>query len=137
MRSSRKYRHAILVGMPTFYLEAIPYYADNEIFLPYEKRFSKRADWTSVKKKRLTLRGLLATSEVLQEETGHPVLIVLGCALPTKIEENEPSKFYTLYMTSEDLAAFNEATSLIREYSSARGENYWVYSLRKTLPHVQ
>ena len=73
-----QYRDAILLPEPDYLIESVAYYADNDIYLPREGRFSKTVSWTTDSSALLSMEDLLAKARELQSTYGRPVLIVLG-----------------------------------------------------------
>lgn len=57
------YRDAIIVPEPDYLLESLPYYANNMIYLPRERRFSKTASFTVEARRRLSLGEMLSMSK--------------------------------------------------------------------------
>lgn len=47
LRASPDFHDAILVPEPDYYIESVPYYAPNDVYLPREHRFGKTVTWSS------------------------------------------------------------------------------------------
>lgn len=78
LRDHRQYAGAILVGEPDFYLESLPYYADNPIYVPRERRFGDTVHFTRASRSGLGLGELVRAALDLQAREGRTVLIALG-----------------------------------------------------------
>jgi hypothetical protein len=81
LRSTPELKGAIILGEPDYLLEALPYYADNDIYIPREGRFGKRVLYTTASKADMSLHELLEAGRSLKKRFGRPVLIALGSRL--------------------------------------------------------
>jgi hypothetical protein len=89
---------AIILAEPDHIAEAIPYYLDNDIYLPRKGKFAKFATWSSrTSKLSLTLDDILLTARGLENKTGRPILILLEYPV-TAIEPQEVREFARLPM---------------------------------------
>ena len=78
LQTSPDLQNAIVLAEPEQLAEAIPYYADNDIYLLREGKFGKYATWSShTSKLDLTLQDLLNTARDLKEKTDRPILLLL------------------------------------------------------------
>lgn len=130
-------RDAIVVGEPDYYVEALPYYRDNRIFVAREARFARRVSWTTANRNDLDLGELLATARTLHREHGVPVLLVIGHQIRLDRPDGTITHGYgdQFRWTAPQRAAFVAATehlaSLPARPSRNRGdERYEVYRLR-------
>jgi hypothetical protein len=78
LKNSSTYRNAIVVPEPGYFVEALPYYADNSIYLPRERRFGATAFWTTDVDTGLSFNGLISVARDVQRRYGRPVLMVFG-----------------------------------------------------------
>ena len=78
LEQSETYRNAIIVAEPAYFVESLPYYATNAIYLPREHRFGTRVSFGSESDAELSLGKLVSEAHALKEREGRPVLIVLG-----------------------------------------------------------
>jgi hypothetical protein len=133
LNRSGTYRDAIIVPEPDDYLESLPYYAKNRIYLPREHRFGTTVSWTTEANYRLSLGELLSIARGIKTLYSQPVLIVLG---HWDIDEYKPGEKKYQYnkvfsWNTNEFADFNESTILVAEFRSAYGvENYRVYTIR-------
>jgi len=133
LNQTAQYQDAILVPEPDNYLEALPYYADNQIYLPREHRFGNTVTWTTSLEIKLSLKDLLATARELKIKYNRTILIVLG---PFNLKPNVDGKQSFSYgkeffWTTADLQDFLDSTTLLKRFDNALGsENYSVYLLK-------
>lgn len=71
-------RDAIVMSEPDYAMEALPYYADNLIYIPRERVFRKFNRLTCDNKTDLTVSDLLYEAENLQKKDNKPVLIAIS-----------------------------------------------------------
>jgi hypothetical protein len=134
LQSNPDYRDAILLPEPDYLIESAAYYADNEIYLPREGRFSKTVSWTTDSNAFLSLAELLSTARRLRDTYGKPVLIVMG---HTQLDFIQPAagryKYsYNKVFTwdAQSGADFHRSTVLVADFHDAmEDENYRVYLL--------
>ncbi len=69
---------AVVIGEPDYFLDALPYYRDNRIFIAREDRFGRRVSWTTDSRRDFDLGQLLAAARRVQREQQVPVLLVIG-----------------------------------------------------------
>jgi hypothetical protein len=134
LRASSEYRNAILLPEPDYTIEPLAYYADNEIYLPREHRFSKTVSWTTESDAYLSLDSLMNTARELQGTLGKPVLIVLEPGLFdfSRPGEREYSYDKVFAWDAESVAEFQASTALVGEFThSLEDENYLVYALQR------
>ena len=133
LNSERALRDAILVPEPDYYLESLPYYAANRIYLARERRFGKYAAWSSANAQQLSLGELLMQARKLKSRYQRPVLIVLGH--PTFMLEpaGEAKLFYRKRFTWSvaERTAFDRSVEPVAEFWDAYSdENYTVYAVK-------
>jgi hypothetical protein len=134
LRQSSEYRDAVIVPEPDFALESLPYYADNTIYLPRERRFSPTVSWTTDSRPQLTLGELLSAAQEVQSMSARPVLVVLGSMDPRRDQPGEVKYLYDKLFTwnAAELAAFRDATTFVVEFAALEGdEDYRVFALRQ------
>ena len=132
LRSSDRFRDAILVPEPDFAIEALPYYADNRIYLAREQRFGRTVSWTTEPDAHLTLGELLAAAQQVKRESDAPVLVLLGTRHLVP-EGGEQRYMYrkVLVWTAEDVALFRKSTELVALFDVPYGdERFAVYVLK-------
>jgi hypothetical protein len=76
--STHGLRDAVLLGEPDYYLDSLPFYADNAIFIAREGRHGRRVSWTKTNRQELDLAGLLASAREVQRTCAGPVLLLIG-----------------------------------------------------------
>ncbi|GAF83807.1 unnamed protein product, partial [marine sediment metagenome] len=129
IRGRSEFEKAIIVGEPAAYMESLPYYVNNQIYIAREKCFGKYRDIGS-DKLGLSLNELLKTAIKLKNEYGRPILLTIGHRLsdqgPFKIEYS-----YNNYFTydSDSLREFRKHTSKVASFRQARLEKYDVFLL--------
>ncbi len=133
LNSDPSFRNAILIPEPDYTIESVAYYAENEIYLPREQRFSKTVSWTTESRIYLSLGELMATARDLQIRYGKPVLIILGhfgadFSRPGEIHYSY-NKIFTWDSTSG--ADFRNNTVFLAEFKHSldEDERYQVYAL--------
>ena len=124
---------AIILAEPEWIAEAIPYYADNDIYLLRERKFGKVTTWSSrTSKLDLTLHDLLVTAQDLKESTGRPILILLGYPVTT-IEPQQIREFlgtpkvWRFSYDGDEARAFLAATRKLSLGPKATLENFDAY----------
>jgi fermentation-respiration switch protein FrsA (DUF1100 family) len=130
---SETYRDAIVVPEPDFFLESLPYYAKNRIYLPREHRFGTTVSLTTDASYRLSLGELLSLARDLETNYDQPVLIVLGHLDFSTSEHREMKYSYNKVFTwnTDEFAEFDRLTILVAEFTSAySGENYRVFAFK-------
>jgi hypothetical protein len=128
-----QYRDAILLPEPDYLIESVAYYADNDIYLPREERFSKTVSWTTDSSASLSMAELLAKARELQNTSGRPVLIVLGHFNLDLSQAGELKYSYNKWFTWDtgSAADFLRSTAMVAEFNHAlEDENYLVYALQ-------
>jgi hypothetical protein len=136
LRTAPGLRDAVVLAEPEQIAEAIPYYANNDIFLVREDRFGKFATWSSHSSKLdLTLRDLLNTARALKEKTDRPVLILLGYQITSfkpkdGRQVNSAPSLWRFSYDQNEVKAFLAATQKIPLGPPASLENFDAYLLR-------
>jgi hypothetical protein len=122
-------RTAIVIGEPDCFLESLPYYANNRIFIPRENRFGTYTLFTQQNKQDLSLSELLADAQELRRKERKPVLIAMGCSLGTTGPFMIHYKFNKTFTYSrEGLEEFSRDTKKVADFGkSIRREDYTVY----------
>ena len=125
---------AVIVAEPDFHMETLPYYADNAIYMPRERRYGTTVSWSHNSDSLLSLSGLLNSARAIQKERAGPVLIVVGD--PVRLAPgNEEIRYPFLrkfYWTHQEFVDFDTSTVLLRDFDRAYAyeENYRVYLLK-------
>ena len=73
-----EYRNAILLGMPDYNMESLPYYVDNRWYSAEEGRFLRSARFRKGVRDTLTLGNLIDIGVDLNRRYGAPVLLAIG-----------------------------------------------------------
>lgn len=123
-------RDAVLIGEPDTFMESIPYYTDNLIYIPREDRWGKNVRLTSANKTQLSLGELLSAARRIRSERRVPVLIALGY----RLERDGPYVLPTYYgktfvYSRSDLDAFYKAVRPLAEFRMSGKEDYDVFEL--------
>jgi hypothetical protein len=132
LNSNSELRRAILIPVQEQSAEAIPYYANNPIYLLREGKFGKTATLSSRAKADLTLGFVVAKARALRSETGRPVIFL--CEYPLEPADagqifSRPDDWRFRY-TAVELAGFREAFRQLPLGRHARNEDLDVYVLR-------
>jgi hypothetical protein len=133
LNRSGTYRNAIIVPEPDFFLESLPYYAKNVMYLPRERRFGTTVSWTTESTYRLSLGELLSSAREIKTRYGQPVLIVLG---GWDLDRDTPGEKKYIYnkvfsWNTDEIAEFNRSTISVAAFTGAYGdENYRVYAIK-------
>jgi hypothetical protein len=128
---------AIILAEPEWIAEAIPYYADNDIYLLRERKFGKVSTWSSrTSKLDLTLHDILVTAQDLKESSGRPILILLEYPV-TVIEPQQIREFagtakgmWRFSYDGDEARAFLAATRKLSLGPKATLENFEAYLLQ-------
>ena len=133
--ANKDFDKAIIIGEPDIRLESLPYYVDNEIYLPRERRFSKYVKLTRDNKQELSMGELLAVAQSLHVSENKPILIALGHFGLT--DQNDPpftrteQHNKTFSWTKGELEAFLSATENVAQFKKdVENERYEVYRLK-------
>jgi hypothetical protein len=125
---------AVVMGEPDMPLWALPYYADNRIYLAREQIFRPWGRFGAGRARTYDLERLLATARRVQAECGCPVVVTLGWSLDAAgTFANAPGTYAEEHFTITEAArdAFRAATRHVgRLGPTITDENYDVYLLR-------
>ncbi len=129
VRQNEALKDAIIIGEPDYYMEALPYYLPNDIYIPREERFGRRVQFTTASRQRFSLLELLQTGIRLKKQTGRAVLIALGHELRPDGPFVLGVSYASLFEYSrEELEEFRARTVKLATFDRALGdENYTVY----------
>jgi hypothetical protein len=133
LHSNAELREAILVPEPDYYLESLPYYADNPIYLTREGRFGKNASWSSANAQQLSLGELMAEARRLRIRYRRPVLVVLGHPGLRTGQAGEAAMFYRkrFTWTAAEREELERSFTRVAEFWDAYSdENYSVYAVK-------
>lgn len=131
---SAQFSDAIIIGEPDIRLESLPYYANNEIYLPREGKYKKYVSLTVANKNDLSLSELIDCARKISRERKKEVLIVLGHfgladQNPPFIRTEQYGKVFS--WTQEGLLEFVNSTEKISEFKSdVKNERYEVYRFK-------
>jgi hypothetical protein len=133
LKSSAIYREAILVPEPDYFMESLPYYANNRIYFPREHRFGTTVSFTIAADRVCSLGKLLAQARVLKTSEKQTVLIVLGHAEVGRNGLHQKNFSYNKVFTwsFDEIEDFRKSTVMVAEFNSSYGdENYRVYAVK-------
>jgi hypothetical protein len=125
---------AVVIPEPDTFAEALPYYAHNPIYIAREKRFEKCTRFTTESQGYYSLTELVADSRKIKDQTGQPVVILMGHTLsmqgPFKIVFSLGTRKVFTY-TPESLKAFYDQTVKVASFhQTLTDEEYDVYLLK-------
>jgi hypothetical protein len=133
LNSEPSFRDAILVPEPDYYIESLPYYAHNPIYLAREGRFGNTVSWSSRATARLSLGELVSQAQQLKARYRRPVLVVMGHPSILTEKSGEARLFYNKRFTWS-LREYEDAErswERVGEFWAAYSdENYSVYSVK-------
>jgi hypothetical protein len=128
---------AVLIGQPDYFLDALPFYRDNRIFIAREGRFRQRVSFTTANRRELDLADLLAAARTLKDSEHAPVLLVIGHAMRLDQPSGDIVFGYgdRFRWTAQQYEQFRAATELVASLPSEPGrflgdERYDVFRLR-------
>jgi hypothetical protein len=80
IRERPQYRNAVLMAEPDYFMEAMPYYVGNPIFMPRNGEFRNRVsfDKTGLRRRILSLDELTTMAQRVSCERRQPVLLSIG-----------------------------------------------------------
>jgi len=133
LKSSAIYRQAVLIPEPDFFMESLPYYANNRIYFPREHRFGTTVSFTTAADRLCSLGQLLAQARVLKTTEKQPVLIVLGHSEVGRNGLHQKNFSYNKIFTwsLDELEDFKRSTVIVADFDSSYGdENYRVYAVK-------
>lgn len=122
---------AILIGDPDVFLEPMPYYVGNPIYLLRERRFGDVVRFTRSARQELTLDDILADARMLQARTRRPIVILMQ----QRLDPARPFRIHQVYIwelsgTPEQIRRFQRATRLLDRFEPAvTDETFDVYLL--------
>lgn len=125
---------AIIMGEPDLYIESLPYYANNKIYIPREDRYRKYSYYTLSNRKNFTLGDLLTIASKIHKGTGKTVLIALGHFDVFNHESGEvhfgSSAGRTFSWTRDERESFLHATREVARFERATtNEKYRLFLL--------
>ena len=134
LRTQPDLADASVVGEPAFFVEALPYYADNRLYFARERKWGLWARWSRAADTTLALGTLLATAQRVERETRRPVVIPLGYPrfATERQGDQRPGIRDRFTWTADEWQAWQRATVLRASFTGAMHENVLVYSLRPT-----
>ena len=133
LNSEPSLREAILVPEPDYYIESLPYYAHNPIYLAREHRFGTTPTWASVAAPRLSLGELVSQAQELKARYRRPVLVVLGHPGFLTQKSGEATLFYKKRFTwsAREYEDAGRSWEKVADFWAAYSdENYSVYAVK-------
>lgn len=124
---------AVVIGDPEMFLEPLPYYSANPLYLMREQRFGKVVRFTRFARRNLHIADFLRDARLLRARTGRPVVIVFQHRLepgrpPFHIDEGYVWSFTA---DPDETAQFFAATRRLARFGpTVTDESYDVYALR-------
>jgi hypothetical protein len=127
IKNNPKLSKAIIIGEPSAPMESLPYYVDNKIYIPREKRYGNFVNFTP-EKRNLSLKELISIVKKIKRDRNAPVLIAMG----HELDKNGPFKYKIDYVESftydlGSLGNFINQTTKIGSFRNARREKYDVF----------
>jgi hypothetical protein len=132
LNSSAILRKAIVIVEPETSGEAIPYYADNQVYLAREGKYGKVSTASSKSITDLTLGRVTAIANSLRTATGRPVIFLCEYPIaPGSVDRifGKRDEWYFHYSAVE-LRQFRAAFVQLPTVHDARNENLDAYFLR-------
>jgi hypothetical protein len=133
LNNSAEFHNAILLPEPDYFMESVPYYASNPIYLARERRFGTAVTWSSRASIDLSLGQLITAARDLKARFGRPVLVVLGHPSVATDSSGDIWYLYRKHFTWTP-PEWREAQRLltpVKVFNKAVGdENYRVYRVR-------
>ena len=130
--TSPNLQDAILIGEPDSFLESLPYYISNKMYLMRERRFGNFCIFTKNAKLSLSLEDILKDAKDLHTESKKPIVILLKHQLRLSDPAKTILEGYNWEYTStpEQVQEFLAATKLLKSFGPVSGdESYDVYLL--------
>jgi len=134
-----EHKGAILIGEPDFYIESMPYYADNPIYIVREQRFGDTVKFTRRAKLHLDLGKLLAEAWRIHALENREVLIALGHLknldpLSGGGDDSQPIRYSfgrTFSWSREDLRSWQASTQFLARFADdvTGDERYAIYKV--------
>lgn len=121
---------AIVLGHPDVMVEALPYYADNPVYLLRNQRFGHVVHFTKNSRLELSMGDILDDAERIAAETGKPVVIALRYEPDPNQPERSVREGYlgTFHTDAEQDRRFLASTRLLARFGPAiTDETYGVY----------
>lgn len=124
-----KYSKCILMSEPDFYIESLPYYLKNKIFLLRERKFASYTSFSKLNRDSIELREIIHVSDSLKSIHNTSVLILFK---DFDFNNPEMKQKYIVYIpkvltwTQNDLLRLK----LVKNFDEAIGdENYKLYEI--------
>jgi hypothetical protein len=134
LNQSNAYRNAIIVAEPAFFVESLPFYAANAIYLPREHRFGNWAAFDAKADPDLSLGQVLSIARDLQTQRSQPVLIVLGKWPPKRHKDGFRMTLYGRWKfswTTNELDEADRTLTQVADFNKAlTAENYKVMAFK-------
>jgi hypothetical protein len=133
LRHQPRLANAIIIGEPDYMLEALPYYAGNDVYLAREQRYRKFASFTTANRASMSLDEILATARTVKEQSGRPVLIVVAAWLDLEARPPYSHRYSynrTFRFSAKGIQDFWHSTRQLGVFRFAHGdENFTAYEL--------
>ncbi|MFA5059477.1 MAG: hypothetical protein WC676_02495 [Candidatus Omnitrophota bacterium] len=131
LRQDLSLKDAIVIGEPDYAMDSLPYYVNNQIFIPRERRFGKAVQFTKENEQAFSLGGLLETAQEIKNKLQRPVIIALGHDL----KKDTPYRFFgynkVFVYSPEQLRRLSEQTRQIASFRGAlTDENYDIFIVK-------
>jgi len=133
LQSQPSFRDAILVPEPDYYIESLPYYAQNLIYFARERRFGRTVTWSSRSQAYLSLGQLVSQAQELKARYRRPVLVVLGHPGFLRQKSGEARLFYKKRFTwsAREYEVAERSWEKVADFWAAYSdENYSVYAVK-------
>lgn len=128
-----EWNNAIIIGEPDYILEALPIYANLQIYIPRESIFRQYGKSTNKQQQKIHIEELLAIAQKLKWEQSRPILIAF--AWPPQDFENQKLKKFPynreLIWSEDEWLRFKNATDYLGAFNKSKSdENYYLYGLK-------
>jgi len=134
IRQTPRYRDAIVLGEPDYMMEAMPYYAPNQVFMPRQGEFHDRVHFDRGARRRLDLHlgDLVDIADSLSCTSGQPALLAIAYPklLTDTTGEAHPA-YGTLFRwnAAERTTLFTRGKLVSSFAGATTGENYSVFEI--------
>lgn len=129
-------RQAVVMGDPDYVVEALPYYAGNQTYLPREGRFGAVVHFVSTARMALTLTDLLDLARGVAARSGKPVVLLTSDPIETLSEPTVFNKGYvwSLQVTPEQARDFIAGTERLQRFEgTTTDESYTAWLVRPSV----
>jgi hypothetical protein len=139
IRSNPRYTNAVLASEPDYFMEPMPYYVNNRVFMPRQREFHHRVYFDSGRRRQqdLSLSQLTAIADSLACSTKRPVLLAMGHPQVAKLDSGEVSLAYrgaVFRWTRAERSALEARAKRVASFLGASSDE--VYDVFEFAPEV-